>query len=899
MINEVKQALGSWDLKLQPGTPRSILDAIAPFGHVAVVPGRLDPTQYGDNLLLQARYVGVCRKRDAQDQLTLSGAGMAFWLGDEDEKGDLYENAVIAASASFADSVRMLLPASGAVVEGTLHTVPGAGIYSGVHQWQTPRTAITYVCDIFSSESQPVEWRVNGDGTLDAGPIADLYRVQTPRVVLTRRPGADLFRVGLPVKGKKSTDFEDYTTRVIVLGEGIGGSVATGHADAITVPYRDIHGNVVKMARMVSSAETVGANTDVVAQLQLNGFTNPKYSIDLSTSAYDVSGDLAVGDYLWVFDPDNGLVDLSKEIYWEGQPVNPTALRCVEMSWPVTSGFTVAYRDGFGTWYDLTDYYVPESGDTRITVGDVNRAVAGISTQPVGTRPVGDSSVPAAPAFTGFSVGTYQSAETNTTKSAIRVQWAQPLNLDGSTIVDGERYEIRYRVSVVIGYQVDWDTLGQFSWDDLGTWDALISEPVSADPQWTTVVAGWDQNVTTLTEMSPGITYELQIRAVDAATPPNRGPWSGSEFVTTTGDLIAPGTPAAPGAAPNVVAGSMVAVQLTHFLGKSSGGVFNLEQDLDHLDVHVGGSDSFYPDRTNKVGELIATAGMLQQGIPAVGTFKVDQVAGVWVKVVAVDRAGNKSSASPGSQVTAVLIDDAHISDLSVSKLTAGTISTGTIDVASTLDVGTGGLVRVREGRFQVLDDAGQAIINIENARMEVLDPAGNVKNRIGLLADGTYGIESENQNGDLASLETLAFGIQSADEPFQEQIMSHGSGPPFQELDGGPEVTAQIGSSGRCIVFVSALLTVDETAQAAYMSFRVLDSDGNTVLTPNGLRALIADNEGTVVGGDATGVAASRAVLVRFLTPGPYTFRAEYAYLGNAAGFAYAGNRNITVFPF
>jgi hypothetical protein len=66
---------------------------------------------------------------------------------------------------------------------------------------------------------------------------------------------------------------------------------------------------------------------------------------------------------------------------------------------------------------------------------------------------------------------------------------------------------------------------------------------------------------------------------------------------------------------------------------------------------------------------------MLQAGIPAVGTFTIEPTETIHVKVVAVDRAGNRSAASPSATVTATLIDNAHISDLTVSKVTAGTIT--------------------------------------------------------------------------------------------------------------------------------------------------------------------------------------------------------------------------------
>ncbi len=133
-VQEVLKALGSWEISLLPSIPRDVLDGLDYFGHVAIIPGRLDPAQYGDNLLAEARYVGVVRTRTTGDDgrtnapgdnLSVGGVGMAFWLGDEDGKGDIFENAIEPASASFATTINMLLPASGAVTAGTIHAVSG------------------------------------------------------------------------------------------------------------------------------------------------------------------------------------------------------------------------------------------------------------------------------------------------------------------------------------------------------------------------------------------------------------------------------------------------------------------------------------------------------------------------------------------------------------------------------------------------------------------------------------------------------------------------------------------------------------------------------------------------------------------------------------------------------
>ena len=132
--------------------------------------------------------------------------------------------------------------------------------------------------------------------------------------------------------------------------------------------------------------------------------------------------------------------------------------------------------------------------------------------------------------------------------------------------------------------------------------------------------------------------------------------WSASTQFTTGNDVIAPGQPPAP-----TVAGSTISIQVTHTLGLSSGGTFNLDNDLHHLEVHVGGSDSFYPDATNMVGKIIANSGMLLGKIPVVQTFPISQIDQVFVKVIAVDNAGNKSSPSVAATVTAQLVADMYI----------------------------------------------------------------------------------------------------------------------------------------------------------------------------------------------------------------------------------------------
>jgi hypothetical protein len=730
-VSEILKALGSWDVKLAPNTPRDVLDALDYFGHVAIVPGRLDPAQYGDNLLAAARYVGVLRTRTIgddgrtnapQDDLSVGGVGMAFWLGDEDGKGDVYENAVEPASTSFATAINMLLPASGAVTAGTIYSVSGQ--YTGRHQYESPRSAITYVCDTMSTTSVPVSWRVNGDGTLDAGPESDLFVTDPTCVIMAVGAGEDMTLRALPGSIDVTRDVEDYSTRVVLLAEGEGSSIATGSADiSPATSYKDIHGNTLKLTRLVSESDTATANAATRAELALSQFTSTRNALSLSTSDYDVHGTFTVGDHVWVYDPDSGLVDTSTEVTFRGLRINPIKLQVTETQWAITDRYTVAYRSGAGVWTDLTQYVEWETDSTsNVTVGDFSRQLTSSSTEPVGTRPNSDTSTPGVPTFIEPFTGAAYLDDRGFTRARVILSWNAPNNVDGSTVLDGDHYDIRWAIDTDMIYPATWAAVSQIRWEDIQVWAQPFAAPST---QWQYMTVAWDHTQAELLDLSPGIGYDVQIRGVDSTG--NTGAWSGTTTFVATSDNIPPSTPEPPS-----VAGSRIAVQITHTLGKSSGGTYNLESDLDHLEVHVSYEPTFTPSTSTLLGKAVANAGMIQAQIPVVYTVQVEETSARYVRVVAVDKAGNKSGPSDAATATALLIDDAHISDLTVTKVTAGTISADWIVGSRIKTADTGARVELSSAGMLAYDSAGTQTVNIAAADGSV--------SIIGQLKSGTSG---------------------------------------------------------------------------------------------------------------------------------------------------------------
>ncbi len=372
-VSEISMAQGSWSLRLRQDAPRAITDQIGYFGHVAITTGRVQPALVGDGLLKSARYVGPVTgvtRSDPSQPLVVSGPGMAFWLGDPNDKGSVFETPLSLTGASFNSWMTNLLPSSGAVTAGFISTsVPGTLTQS--YQWVSPRTVATAVCQLMGGTGlNAAEWRVNGDGTLDAGLVSELFTTVPVTAITRRKAGADTSVRAMHGTLQNAGDVLDYTTRSVVLA---GSTPTAGSANASSVPYKDIHGNTVKLTRVTTQPSTTAANANTAAAAVLNLYSSPRNALALTSDEFDIKGVVRVGDYIYVHDPDAGLVDLTQEIHLRGELINPLLLRCVELDWPILAGYGAAYRDINGNWLDLTDYIVPESGPSTVVVGNTPR----------------------------------------------------------------------------------------------------------------------------------------------------------------------------------------------------------------------------------------------------------------------------------------------------------------------------------------------------------------------------------------------------------------------------------------------------------------------------------------------------------------------------------------------
>lgn len=932
-VTETLRALGSWGLNLRSNMPDDKWKAIDYFGHIAIVPGRR-PGPLDDSLLRTARYVGPITKisDSSEAERSIGGAGMALWLGDAEGKGDVFATAVTV-SGDYDDVIRALLPASGAVIEGTFFTIAGTWP-SSTFQFQTPRDVIDYVAQTIGAA-----WRVNGDATLDFGLESDLFTV-TPKCIVARNGKDDMFLRGLYGNEQTDRDVEDYSTGVVLLGQGINGQFVSAEEELTPgeIPFVDIHGNKVRRLRIIQESETDPANAPARALLQLNRFKGTRDALQLSTGDYDVKGKAQVGDYIWVYDESMDLVDYANEVPWRGQRINPLKLRLTETTWPVTSRMSVLYRAGNGTWFDLSKHVVPESGDTTLVVGGYNRSLSGDSSS--GTFPITlpdiNTTVPAAPTWnTPFLGSVYQSPGTGETKAEIVLSWNRPNNTDASTITDGDHYDIRYRQSNTPLFPVVWDQVETTysvwdNWEASGaTWDYPLL--FSTTGEWQQAAAPWDVQVFRLQELTPNMPYEVQIRAVDNGKPANASAWSTLTQFQTINDNLPPATPSPP-----TIAANPISVQMTHRLGTAGGADFTLDRDLHHLELHGGVEPLFIPSDTTLLGKVLANYGMVVGQVPVVQTFQISSILPVYYKVIAVDAAGNKSNPSTAVGMTAGLITDQYVSSLTASKITAGTLDASVIvagriatmpegsfpgvelgwygirgwntsgfnslrwdSTTGRLHVDGNGGIEIKDGNLTVKNAAGTTIVEVGECAdgrhgIQVYKDDGTRVARMGELVSGAEGIEVINDVGQLVRIDTLAFGTKAASVSTKQSTAS-GSYTNLATI--GPLVNVSVGNSGRCVVLLSGGIEGGTGGVVnASIGFDVAHTGGSLVQSANVFESQWVAFV-SIAGNFNADVSLTKAIFVDYLpSAGDYTFQMKYWTNGSTHSFF---DRHIIVIPF
>lgn len=395
-------APGSWQLEFDPATPEEILDLSAEgFERVVVTPTRVPTTAMApDDILDKARYVGLLRRRESRT--TWGGPGLAVLLGDEDGKGNVYLAPVDDVDLPKFDGTNpswirtriMHVGGDGAngLTIGDIVSRSSPSIQGNIEVGDTPRDLLEWICRAATSDkTNPQEYRVNPDGTVDQRNREALYPTTTaPTAIALRDGGAGSLSVAgsgldlIPVVDFGTNgDWEDWSSKTTAVGPTVtlyGTPYTFSGDDQIAVnPFVGISGDPLIMERVVESNKAKSNADDEALAARVQGrHEKEARHLALTVDLYDLAEVAQVGDTIWVFDLADDLVKRANPVWVGCEVVYPAASRIVEATSPVRAGHGVYFcrwdRDlSEHRLVDLSDYIIPGTGPIRLGVGDPRR----------------------------------------------------------------------------------------------------------------------------------------------------------------------------------------------------------------------------------------------------------------------------------------------------------------------------------------------------------------------------------------------------------------------------------------------------------------------------------------------------------------------------------------------
>ena len=712
-VTEKLMAPGQFNVQLDKTiTPNTIINQLDAWGNIVIVPADLNVQEFSDATLLgAASYVGILYSLEIGDEenVVLNGQGMVAYLGTSDSTGmpiaetggptgvRSYTNETLENVLDTTGTPKGLLRDEsgnqGPIKKGTI-TDTGTN-YTGSHYTESALKAIKYVC-----QEVGAEFKISTTGFLSAGPSSSLFAghsTDPTSIIVRNQSGEDPNITGLTTTSLVAQyDASEFVNRVELVASKYGFEANYGQATASSNPYKDIFGNTLKRTQYISDPQTPGTSKTTRATAYLNELNEIKKTLNVSLEEYDIAGDFSVGDKIFIHDPDIGFVDTEAdrisdgrsnlfETTYQGQILNPTKIRILGLTWPIKNGYGVFYRKSDGSYIELTDYMLWETGDVQLEIGDVAPSLteslgfSGYTLDAVGGE---DKTVPNTPSSLSQVAGTYSDGN-GVSKAFIKLSWTAPTNTDGSTITDGAYYRVRYKAIA-----------------DSGSNNINTDGGVQVT-DYTYQTVQFSDTDFVIYDLSPNTFYEVGVQAVDQSGFDSA--FASISSVQTPRDASAPNKPAGF----STIASNPLRVQFIHNLGQAkddNGNAvspvvnFTLAKDIDHLNIYASTTSGFNLDYNSttkkvqnsgfKIGELKASHAHITNGIATVGYIDLDNATTHYFRCTAVDSSGNESEPSDEQTGNAELVNTSHIANLAVTEAIIGNAAVTTAKIAN-LAVGT------------------------------------------------------------------------------------------------------------------------------------------------------------------------------------------------------------------
>lgn len=374
-VSERVMRAGWIDVRLQRKVPLSIRQLIEanPFGQIIVTPGRFQSFDPNLDIRKASRFTGILQRWEyGPDAFTISGPGQQSLVAEDNGIAPPYINDAARTNATLRSWLVGTSLAPG-LIPPTV-SVGNVESLTATLTWQWHRADMSRRDALeFVTAQLGAEWRVDPQLNFHAGTVDYLYG--EPDAIITQRladhnPSPTLKSFKAPAM-TTIVDYTEWTTDVVVLDTSGGAGVARSSASADET-FLDGLGNPVSRARYVGVPSGYEVATDLPeidtwVEAQLAGYrvvhrvTTPGSSAPIA--AYDLGGkatDLVCGQWVHVFDPDQGLVDDSVEKIVAGHTIHPITIRLIALEWRLESGMGVYFRTGAGAYTDLSPYVLWE-----------------------------------------------------------------------------------------------------------------------------------------------------------------------------------------------------------------------------------------------------------------------------------------------------------------------------------------------------------------------------------------------------------------------------------------------------------------------------------------------------------------------------------------------------------
>lgn len=389
-VTEGLMVPGSWSVELDDTAPLHIRKKLVHTSVLAVTRTRLaDSVADRDAVLAASIYSGVLTGV-SNKMHDLRGYGLLWFLGNGN--GDSPGNGASGSPdptlpATFTDIITTWLDASGSDWSNNIgygdSYAAAAGYVESLGEkynfWPPLREALDQCAKVTGNE-----YRMRPDGLVDYGNVGGALFVTDPTVVIADgyTGGRDVGS-GLNVLAgtlDQDADIDDFCNVNAITQNGDPGWAAGGAGFGSFFGYTFDPTNFgLNMQRNEFIDSTDVADATAFGQARSEELGALKRNISCEVDDEDITRWLVPGDWVYVYDPESGLIDTSNAVYVRGSQLSPLKVRCMGYTWPIREGMGVYVicADGVGEVVDISRYVKWTNTQATLTLDNFPRTIRG------------------------------------------------------------------------------------------------------------------------------------------------------------------------------------------------------------------------------------------------------------------------------------------------------------------------------------------------------------------------------------------------------------------------------------------------------------------------------------------------------------------------------------------